>query len=77
MEFHDLLHAMGAATRWPELRVQIFEMPTVCEVAQEVIGNLEITDADRFASLQAVQPGRGPAATLETLIATPSRADGS
>ena len=37
-------HAIGAARRWPELRVQIFEMPTVCEVAQEVIESYSLQD---------------------------------
>ena len=37
-------HAIGAALRWPDLRIQIFEMPTVCEVAQEVIGSYGLQD---------------------------------
>ena len=35
-------HAIGAALRWPELRAVIFEMPSVCEVAQEVVGSYRL-----------------------------------
>ena len=37
-------HAIGAALRWPELRAVVFEMPTVCEVAREVIGSYRLQD---------------------------------
>ena len=37
-------HAIGAALRWPELRAVIFEMPSVCEVADEVVGSYRLGD---------------------------------
>ena len=37
-------HAIGASLRWPDLQAVVFEMPTVCEVALEVIGSYGLTD---------------------------------
>ena len=37
-------HAIGAATRWPQLDVTIFDIPPVCEVADEYIAQYALQD---------------------------------
>lgn len=37
-------HALGAATRWPELRVLVFDLPPVCEVAREFVATHGLQD---------------------------------
>jgi hypothetical protein len=40
-------HTIGATLRWPELRGVVFEIPTVCTVAQEFIESYRLSDRIR------------------------------
>ncbi len=37
-------HAIGAVTRWPQLRAVVFDLPPVCEVAEEFIAKQGLRD---------------------------------
>lgn len=37
-------HAIGAALRWPELTAEVFEIPSVVPVAEEIIGRYGVSD---------------------------------
>jgi SAM-dependent methyltransferase len=37
-------HAIGAATRWPNLRAVVYDIPPVCEAAEEFVGRQGLQD---------------------------------
>jgi hypothetical protein len=37
-------HAIGAVTRWPNLRAVVYDIPPVCEVAEEFIAKQDLRD---------------------------------
>lgn len=44
------VHSISAALRWPELRVVLFDLPAVCEVAQEYLATQDLQERSRTAS---------------------------